>query len=215
MIDPSHLTAFVASRLCHDLVSPVSSAISALDLMDEPNDTEMREQAEALLKKGLTDAAAKLEFLRYAFGSQGLNSGVADVHSAKSITERFVAAHKPSIEWDINSSHLSYAHVRLMMNLVLIGMDSLPWGGVISVNIREDGGKTNMVVDAKGKRTQLKEQTVQTLAGTPPEDGWSGPTVQPVFAQMMAKDLGSNGIEVRQINEEHVQITALGVLTGG
>jgi len=215
MIDPSHLTAFVASRLCHDLVSPVSSAISALDLMDEPNDSEMHEQAEALLKKGLNDAAAKLEFLRYAFGSQGLNAGVADVHQAKSITERFVATHKPSIEWDIETSHFGYSHVRLMMNMVLIAVDCLPWGGVIGVKIREDAGATNIIVDAKGKRTQLKDDTIQGLAGTLPDEGWSGRSVQPVFAQMMAKDLGSSGIEVKQLGEEHIAVTATGIRTGG
>ena len=215
MIDPSHLTAFVASRLCHDLVSPVSSAISALDLMDEPNEPEMQEQAEALLKKGLSEASAKLEFLRYAFGSQGLNAGVADIHQAKSITERFVATHKPSIEWDIETSHFSYAHVRLMMNLVLIAVDCLPWGGVISVKIREDGGSTALTLDAKGKRTQLKDDTVQGLAGTAPEDGWSGRSVQPVFAQMMAKDLKSSGIEVKKISDEHIEISAKGVSAGG
>jgi len=215
MIDPSHLTAFVASRLCHDLVSPVSSAISALDLMDEPNEPEMQEQAEALLKKGLSDASAKLEFLRYAFGSQGLNSGVAEIHQAKSITERFVATYKPSIESDIETAHFSYAHVRLMMNMVLIAVDCLPWGGVISVNIRDDAGATSIVLDAKGKRTQLKDDTVQGLAGTTPEDGWSGRSVQPVFAQMMAKDLGSSGISVNKIGEEQIQISATGIQTGG
>jgi len=215
MIDPSHLTAFVASRLCHDLVSPVSSAISALDLMEEPGDGEMHEQAEALLKKGLSDASAKLEFLRYAFGSQGLNAGVADMHQAKSITERFVATHKPSIEWDIETGHFSYSHVRLMMNMVLIALDCLPWGGVISVNIRDEGGATNIIVDAKGKRTTLKADTVQGLAGSVPDDGWSGRSVQPVFAQMMAKDLGTAGIEVTQMGDEHIAISAKGVRSNG
>ena len=215
MIDPSHLTAFVASRLCHDLVSPVSSAISALDLMDEPDDGEMHAQAEALLKKGLSDAAAKLEFLRYAFGSQGLNSGVADVHQAKSITEKFVATHKPSIEWDIETSHFGYSHVRLMMNVVLIALDCLPWGGVISGKIRDESGAMAMTVDAKGKRTQLPDDTIKGLAGDPPEEGWSGRSVQPVFAQMMAKDLGSGGIEAVSISPEHVQLTVSGIRAEG
>ena len=215
MIDPSHLTAFVSSRLCHDLVSPVSSAMSALEMMEEPGGEEMHEQAEALVKKGLSDAAAKLEFLRYAFGSQGLNSGMADVHQAKAITERFVATYKPSIEWDIETAHFGYSHVRLMMNMVLIAVDCVPWGGVISVKIRDENGSMSLTVDAKGDRTQLKEVTVNGLAGNAPEEGWCGKSVQPVFAQMMAKDLGSDGINVSQVSDLHVQITATGVRSGG
>lgn len=215
MIDPSHLTAFISSRLCHDLVSPVSSAMSALDLMDEPGSEDMQEQAEALLKKGLADAASKLEFLRYAFGSQGLNSGMADVHQAKSITEKFVSTHKPSIEWDIETAHFGYSQVRLMMNMVLIAVDCVPWGGVITVKIRDDGSSMSIIVDAKGSRTQLKPVTVNGLAGTPPEDGWCGKSVQPVFAQMMARELGSGGIEVAKISDEQIQISAVGIRAGG
>ena len=215
MIDPSHLTAFVASRLCHDLVSPVSSAISALDLMEEPGDGEMREQAEALLKKGLNDAAAKLEFLRYAFGSQGLNEGVADIHKAKSITEAFVATHKPSIEWDVEAPGFSHAHVRLMMNLVLIGLDCLPWGGVLTAKVREEGGVITITVDAKGDRTQLPDETIKGLAGEPPAEGWSGRSVQPVFAQMLAKNLGASGIDASIVSPEHVEIAAKGVRAAG
>ena len=32
---------------------------------------------------------------------------------------------------------------------------------------------------------------------------------------MMAKDLGSSGIDVSQISEEHIEITAKGVRSGG
>ncbi|MEO1787932.1 MAG: hypothetical protein AAFR41_13050, partial [Pseudomonadota bacterium] len=82
MIDPALLSAYVASRICHDLVSPVSSVTSALDLINDPNDTEMRAQAEQLLHKGATDAAVRIEFLRYAYGSMGLSDGAADIHEA-------------------------------------------------------------------------------------------------------------------------------------
>ena len=215
MIDASHLTAFISSRLCHDLVSPVSSAMSALDLMEEPGSEDMQEQAEALLKKGLSDAAAKLEFLRYAFGSQGLNSGMADVHQAKSITEKFVSTYKPSIEWDIETAHFGYSQVRLMMNMVLIAVDCVPWGGVLTVKIRDDGGSMAITVDAMGTRTQLKSVTTNGLAGTAPEEGWCGKSVQPVFAQMMAKELGSSGITLSKISDEHVQISATGIRASG
>ena len=34
MIDPARLSAYIASRICHDLVSPVSSVTNALDLLN-------------------------------------------------------------------------------------------------------------------------------------------------------------------------------------
>ena len=139
-IDPARLSAYVASRICHDLVSPVSSVTNALDLMGEPGDHEMKEQAEALLHDGAEKAAARIQFLRYAFGSIGLNAGAADIHEARKITEAFVKSHKPSVEWDIQADHLSFSHARLMMNLVMMAVESLPRGGVVSVSIRSEAG---------------------------------------------------------------------------
>ena len=46
MIDPARLSAFIASRICHDLVSPVSGVTSALEMLDEPGDSEMDQQFE-------------------------------------------------------------------------------------------------------------------------------------------------------------------------
>jgi len=213
-IDPAHLSAFIASRICHDLVSPVSSVTSALDLLDDPTDTEMREQAQMLLKKGAQDASYRLQFLRYAFGSMGLSPGAADIHEAKSVTERFVETHKPSVEWDIETDHLSYSHARLMMNLVLIAVDCLPRGGVIAVKIRNEGAGMSLVINAKGTRARLRDDTAQGLAGNAPEDGWSGRSVQPAFAKMIAEGLGAE-VMAKAIGEEEIVITALGVRAEG
>ena len=73
MIDSATLAAYIASRVCHDIVSPASSVSSAIDLLDEPNDAEMREQANSLLRDGAAKVEARLKFLRYAFGSMGLD----------------------------------------------------------------------------------------------------------------------------------------------
>lgn len=190
MIDPALLTAFISSKVCHDLVSPVSSVVSAIDLLDEPNDTEMRQQAEELLKKGAEDASIRLQFLRYAFGSIGLSEGAADIHEAKSITEKFASTHKPSVEWDIETGHLSYSHARLMMNVVLMAMDCLPRGGVLNVKIRNEAGGLLIAVTAKGVRAAAKADAVAVISGGTPEDGWTARNIQPLFAKMICESLG-------------------------
>ena len=37
-VDNANLAALVGSRICHDLVSPVSSVTNALDLLNDPGD---------------------------------------------------------------------------------------------------------------------------------------------------------------------------------
>lgn len=213
MIDPAHLSAYIASRICHDLVSPVSSITSALDLIDSPSDAEMRAQAQALLETGAQNASTRLQFLRYAFGSAGLSDGAADMHEAKSVTEKFVATHKPSLSWDIEADHLSYSHVRLMMNLVMIGVDSLPRGGVMNVRIRNEPAGMTIVVNAQGTRAKLKEETESALAGSEPEGGWNARNIQPLFARMLAEGLGAD--LSASMNGEEVIVMAHGVRAEG
>jgi len=189
-IDPARLSAYIASRICHDLVSPVSSVTNALDLMDEPGDPEMKVQAEALLREGADKAAARIQFLRYAFGSIGLSSGAADIHDARKITEAFVKSHKPSIEWDIQTDHLSFSHARLMMNLVIMATEALPRGGVVSVRIRSEVGGMTITLTAKGDRARLKDDVAAAVNGTEPVDGWRAENIQSLFARMICDDLG-------------------------
>lgn len=189
-IDPARLSAYIASRICHDLVSPVSSVTNALDLMDEPGDPKMKVQAEALLREGANKAAARIQFLRYAFGSIGLSSGAANIHEARKITEAFVKSHKPSIEWDIQTDHLSFSHARLMMNLVIMATEALPRGGVVSVRIRSEVGGMTLTLTAKGDRARLKDDVAAAVNGTEPVDGWRAENIQSLFARMICDGLG-------------------------
>ncbi len=213
MIDSALLSAYVASRICHDLVSPVSSITNALDMIDSPTDPDMRQMAQDLLQDGAKSASVRLQFLRYAFGSVGLSDGTADIHEAKTITEAFVATHKPSVAWDIETDHLSFSHVRLMMNLVLIGVESLPRGGVIHVRVRNEQAGMTITVTAKGTRARLRDDTRFALAGETPTGGWEARNIQPLFAKMIAEGLGAELTAAQ--NEEEIIVMAQRVRAEG
>lgn len=214
-IDPAYLSAYIASRICHDLVSSVSSITNALDFMDEPQESEMRVQAEKLLHDGAESAASKLKFLRYAFGSVGLSKGAADIHEAKQITERFVESHnyKPAVTWDIETEHLSFSHARLIMNMVMLGVDCLPRGGTIKVKVRNQTDGLGLRVSVAGERCKLRTDTADAISGKEPQDGWSARTVQPLFTRIIAEGLGGK-IEAEE-REGEVALVAVRVSAEG
>ena len=211
-IDPAHLSAYIASRICHDLVSSVSSITNALDFMNEPQDSEMRVQAEKLLHDGADSAAHKLKFLRYAFGSVGLSKGAADIHDARQITERFVETHnkQPALDWDLETDHLSFSHARLIMNMVMLAIDCLPRGGTIAIRVRNgEGGGLDVNLTASGQRCKLREDTADAIRGEEPQDGWSARTVQPLFTRIIAEGLGGK-INI-EATEEAIKLSASGL----
>lgn len=210
IIDPTHLSAYIASRICHDLVSSVSSVTSALDFMNEPQESEMREQADLLLKKGAADSAIRLEYLRYAFGSVGLHGGIADSHEAKRIATGFVHSHRPTLDWKIDSQSLSPAHYRLVMNLILVGIECLPRGGVLTPEVLPVENNLTFIVTARGKRAKIRDDISGPLNGEIPEGGWSARTIQPLFTRIIAGQFGTS-VSIGVTGEEEITIRCINV----
>lgn len=213
MIEPSRLAAFIASRICHDLISPVASVNSALELMEEPGDADMKAQAEQLLHNGAEAAGARIQLLRYAFGSAGLSDTAADRHEVRKIVDGFMKSHKPSVEWNIDTEHFSCGHARVLMNLLIMATSSIPRGGVVTLSVANDENGLKVAADAKGPRARLSAFTETVLAGGTPEEGWSAHTIQPLFAKMVASDLG--GEITATAAEEHVSFVAHGMRAAG
>ncbi len=213
MIESSKLAAFIASRICHDLISPVASVNSALELLEEPGDADMKAQAEQLLHNGAESAGARIQLLRYAFGSAGLSDTAADRHEVRRIVEGFMKSHKPSVEWDIDTDHFSCGHARVLMNLVIMATAAIPRGGVVNLRVLNDTDGLSIIAQAKGPKARLSEFTEAALSGNTPEEGWSARTIQPLFAKMVADDLDGDLIAVAA--EEEITFTAKGLRASG
>lgn len=213
MIESSKLAAFIASRICHDLISPVASVNSALELLEEPGDADMKAQAEQLLHNGAEAAGARIQLLRYAFGSAGLSNTAADRHDVRQIVEGFMKSHKPSVEWEIDTDHFSCGHARVLMNLVIMATAAIPRGGVVHLKVMNEATGLTIIAQAKGPKARLSEFTEAALAGNTPEEGWSARTIQPLFAKMVSDDL--DGTLTATAAEEEITFTARGLRASG
>lgn len=189
-LDHARFAALIAARLCHDIVSPAATMSLSLEMLDSPGTPEEKEHSERTLREGAGGVAATLQFLRYAFGSMGLQVGNADVHQFKKLTEEYLRYQKPSVEWDLGNAELSFGEARLIMNLVMTSMTALIRGGVITVSVRDDYNSRTITLTCRGDRMRLKEDIVKGLKGEPPEGGWRPENVQPLFAKLTCDSLG-------------------------
>ncbi|MGH1422767.1 MAG: histidine phosphotransferase family protein [Hyphomonas sp.] len=213
MIDPVRLAAYVASRICHDAISPASSVKNALDMLDEPGDEEMRPIYEKHLRESAHKTAASIQYFRYAFGSAGLYTGAADLHMFKNISEEYLAGLKPSVEWDIQTEHLSWSHARLLMNMLMMGVDCLPRGGVVNVRVRDEAAGMTITLTCTGQRAKLKDEMAAIVKGETPEDNFGPENIQPKFAIMVCNEL--NGEMSASQGDEKVILMAAGVRATG
>ena len=208
LLEPNRLASYLASKICHDLVSPVGAAASALEFMQDSSAQDMREQAEQLLEQSTSRSLSRLQFLRYAFGSMGMSNGAAELHEAKAIAEGYVSSHKGEIDWNINASSLSFAQVRVMMNLIMLGLSCLSRDGELKVTIDQEDSLSIELI-ASGKRARMAPDVRAALSHNEPEDGWDPRTIQPYFMTMIVEELG--GTFSFTEGEETVSFTVSGL----
>ena len=201
------LAALLCARLCHDLVSPVSALGAALSVLDDEESPDMHDDALELVRESSRQAQAKLEFSRLAFGAGGSAPGVLDTRDLKRITEAMFSAVKPDVVWKVETAGLEKQAARLLLNLVILGVEAAPRGGTVTVEAANSGGGARLRIVSEGKRARLDPATEAALDGEAPETGFDGRSIQPYYAGLIAR---SNGGRVSAMADgERIEFVAL------
>lgn len=206
IIDPQTLAAFAASRICHDLVSPVAALTTALDVMDDEGGADMREQALGLIRNSVATARAKLEFLRAAFGSPTIGAGEADMAELRRLCEQYAATAKPELVWTSTETSVPRAAGRIVVNLVMIAIDCLARGGTIEVTSARSDTRLEWRVAAAGRRAALKDEMRAGLKGDLPEGGFDGRSIQSYLTFLAAA--GARAELAAREEDERVELIA-------
>jgi histidine phosphotransferase ChpT len=187
-IDPLELAALVASRVCHDIISPVGAIVNGLEVLEEEKDESMREFAEDLVRKSARQASAKLQFSRLAFGASGGAGAEIDMGEAGRCATALMEREKAELDWQVTAGLLPKAQAKLLMNLLLIALNSVARGGVIRVNAERADGETVLRVVAEGDRARLPAGVREVIAEGAMPNPLDAHAVQPLYAALLAKE---------------------------
>jgi histidine phosphotransferase ChpT len=193
------LAALVSSRICHDVINPVSAISNGLEMLAEEPDEAMREAAMDLIRKSAAQASAKLQFARLAFGAAGSAGAEIDLRDAEKVATEFVqGSGKHRVSWQGPAVTLPKNKVKLLLNLVALGAVALPRGGAIQVEIAGTPPAVNFTIRAKGDAARLTDQVKSLLAGG---NGVQvdAHSIQPYYASRVAAAAGMTmGAEARE-----------------
>src|SRR5262245_1002855 len=159
------LAALISSRICHDVISPVGAIANGLEMLDEEQDQNMRDQAMSLIRKSAYQASAKLQFARLAFGAAGSAGAEIDLRDAEKVARDFVQSPKHNLVWQGPPVTLPKNKVKLLLNLVALGVVALPRGGTVSVDIKGEAPAVTFSVLSKGDHAKLSEHVESLLKG--------------------------------------------------
>lgn len=204
---PEQLAALLCARLCHDLVSPVAALGAALSVLDDEDAADMREDALELVRESSRQAQAKLEFARLAFGAGGSAPGVIDSNELKRLATGLFATVKPELVWKVDAPALEKSVARLLLNLCILGIESAPRGGTVTVDATETAGGSRIRIVAEGPKAKIDPKHAAALEGVKPEDGFDGRSIQPYYAGLIAHSAG--GRATATMSEDRVEFVAL------
>ena len=134
VLESLDLAALLCSRVCHDLISPVGAIMNGLEVMEEAKDEETKTFAMDLIKKSARTASAKLQFCRLAFGAAGSAGAQIDTGDAEKMTRGLMEDDKTKIAWNVPRVLLAKNRVKLLLNMMLIAAQSIPRGGLLTVD---------------------------------------------------------------------------------
>jgi len=197
------LAALVSSRICHDVINPVSAIANGLEMLGEEPDDDMREAAMDLIRKSASQASAKLQFARLAFGAAGSAGAEIDLRDAEKVARDFVqTTGKHEMVWQGPAVTLPKNKVKLLLNLVALGVVALPRGGTISVEIGGTPPDVTFNVRATGTNARLNDQVKALLSGGNGVE-IDAHSIQPYYARRVATAAGLT-VTAEQEGEEVV-----------
>ena len=183
------LAASVAARLCHDFISPASAIVSGLDLLEDPESQDMREDAMNLITASARKLAGHLQFARIAFGASAA-ADTFDTRQLKGLLEEVFSHVRAELAWAVEIGSVNKPAARAMLNLAQIGAGAMPTGGVATVTATQTEGFITVAVNAESPKVRLRAEVASGLRGEPLGDGLAGHWVQAYYVYRLVDEAG-------------------------
>jgi histidine phosphotransferase ChpT len=188
-VAPEELAARLASKLCHDFISPAGAIVSGLDLLDDPSAKDMRDEAMDLIASSARKLVEQLEFARVAFGAA---AGVAmfDCAELERLTRGIYGHVRAELDWAVTPESLPKAPAQVLVNLSQLAANALPLGGMARMEAAQSPEGYVVSAVARGPKARLAAEVQTGLAGEPLGDGLGGRWVQAYYIHVLAAAAG-------------------------
>jgi histidine phosphotransferase ChpT len=188
--DQLELAALLCSRVCHDLISPVGAIVNGLEVMDDNPKPEDRDFALDLIRKSAKTASARLQFCRLAFGAAGSAGAQIDLGDAQAMARGHIEDAKTTIAWNLPRLLLPKNRVKLLLNMLLIAGQTIPRGGIMTVDPVGEGETLGFRITCAGISARIPQAIPGLLAGNSESGGVDAHAIQPFYTGLLARACG-------------------------
>jgi histidine phosphotransferase ChpT len=184
------LAALLCSRVCHDLISPVGAIVNGLEVLDEGSDEETKTFALDLIRKSSSQASARLQYCRLAFGAAGSMGAQIDLGDAEGVARGFLEDNKTKLGWNLPRILLPKNRVKLLLNMLLLANQTIPRGGTLTVAPIGQGEGAGFQVVASGLNARIPQAVPALVAGETGGHPVDAHAIQPFYTGLLARACG-------------------------
>lgn len=154
----------LASKICHDLISPIGAVNNGIELISDMG-PDAGPEAMELIAFSAQQASAKLQAFRLAYGAGGADKNLKPEDAYKAIQQIVGAEKKITQNWDPHGNLGPLTQqagiCKILVCALLLAIEALPKGGTLTVALNGD----HIVVRAEGRDAILREAAEQALKG--------------------------------------------------
>ncbi|MBV8978477.1 MAG: histidine phosphotransferase [Alphaproteobacteria bacterium] len=184
-------SAFLVSRVCHDLVSPLGAVVNGLEVLEDERDAAMRADALKIVASSAAQALARIQFMRIAFGAAGSAGAELDLGEVGRLVTGLFSGSKITVQWQVPEVHWPKDWAKLLMNAALLAADCLPRGGVVTVTAGADAAAPSFRIRAGGAHARVLDEVEKAVRGEANSTIVDARGVQPFLTHKLARALNA------------------------
>lgn len=194
----------LASKICHDLVSPVGAINNGVELIEDIGGSVV-DEAMQLIGNSAIQAARRLRLFRLAYGRAG-NENTVTFKDVRETIEAFLDGGKIKLNFAQNFPPEGLTDtpgaLRVMMNMILLADEALVYGGEVHIRPATDAFQGGVSIAASGRAAALGEATLDAFNGAAAAENIGPRTVHAYVTGCFARHFGFRvGIESAAASE--------------
>ncbi len=198
----------LASRICHDIISPVGAINNGIEFMEDAgDDMESLKQASELIAHSAQAAASRLQAFRIAYGAGGRDGNIKPEDVQKTFGALTRADGKIRQSWDpfspLGIDAKTPGFCKTLLGVMMLAMECLPKGGTVYV---DPGTATETWIKAEGEGAVVREGVDKALARTIAIDEIDPRLVHPYVISLIADSLGFV-VRIKETGDNSVAFT--------
>ncbi|MBL8697224.1 MAG: hypothetical protein JNK67_02560 [Alphaproteobacteria bacterium] len=188
------MTEQFAARICHDLVGPVGAIANGVELLADDGGRADPEVV-SLIATSARTASRRLQYYRAAFGSGNAISTAKPLADARALAISIMEDGKVALDWGAPAAACEAMAgrdtVKIMLNLLLVALESLPRGGTVRLSVAPTGDGLDVAFSAEGQQARIPDDARKVLEGAAASNELTPRAVPARLARLVAESAGA------------------------